>query len=89
MVKENKGRQPKFTVEEDTKLFEMVRTTGKNWIDMAQFFPGRNAINLKNRYYAALRKKNLDEGSEKGVKTTSSEEKISEEKKVEEIGGEK
>lgn len=52
-------KRQKFTHEEDLKLIAAIDEIGMNWIKIAETFPNREAIMLKNRYYSHIRKYNL------------------------------
>ena len=45
-----KLNKSEWTEEEDEFLLEMIQHTGKRWVKIASFFPGRTDQMLKNRY---------------------------------------
>jgi len=52
-------RRIKFTHQEDLMIAKYFDKYGSNWSEMAQFFPDRSAIMLKNRYYSFIRKRDV------------------------------
>ena len=49
-----KLNKSEWTEEEDEFLLEMIQHTGKHWVKIASFFPGRTDQMLKNRYYRLI-----------------------------------
>ena len=47
-----------WTEIEDRSLEEKINIYGFKWVFLTQFFPGRSANNIKNRWYRHLLKKN-------------------------------
>jgi len=52
-------RRTKFTHREDLMIAKYFDKFGSNWTKMAEFFPDRTAIMLKNRYYSFIRKRDV------------------------------
>jgi hypothetical protein len=46
-----------WTIEEDEKLMESVQKHGTQWRLISKSFEGRNAVNIKNRWYYYLSKR--------------------------------
>jgi len=72
------NRSP-FTIAEKRILVEAVAREGTKWSEISKLLPGRSKSQIKNVYYAFLRKKHKvsenvfsEEGNENGVRTSSS-----------------
>jgi hypothetical protein len=48
-----------FTLEEDENLFFYAEIYNQKWKNIVHFFPGRNSIQLKNRYRCLKGKNNI------------------------------
>ena len=48
----------KWSVEEDTSIFNMFQSQGPKWAYIAKFLPGRTENSIKNRFYSTIRKMN-------------------------------
>jgi len=60
MTQENyKEQRVKFSRKEDLILAKYFAVYGYEWDKIAKYFPSRNSMMIKNRYYAGIRKKNL------------------------------
>jgi NADPH-dependent 7-cyano-7-deazaguanine reductase QueF len=52
----NSGRKcENFTEEEDRKIFELYQLVGPRWVKIAQIFPGRTSVDVRNRCLRILR----------------------------------
>lgn len=49
-----------WTIEDDALLVQCHQLYGTDWAKIAEFFPGRTNNDVKNRYNAHLKKKELD-----------------------------
>lgn len=49
-----------WSIEEDALLVQYHQLYGSDWAKIAEFFPGRTNNDVKNRYNAHLKKKELD-----------------------------
>ena len=73
-------RKAPWTDEEDKLLDLKYQEYGRNWMKMVPFFNGRNANNLKNRFYRHHKNVPVMVESDKGIdqsKTIKTEENIS------------
>lgn len=55
----------KWTAEEDYLLYEKFQEYGTQWAKITQFFPGKNANNIKNRWNYSVSRLNFDGQSTK------------------------
>lgn len=55
----------KWTAEEDYLLYEKFQEYGTQWAKITQFFPGKNANNIKNRWNYSVSRLNFDGQSSK------------------------
>jgi hypothetical protein len=58
----------KFTHQEDLKLVDLIQNFGMQWERIAEEFPGRCSVMVKNRYYSYIRKNHIFEKLLKEVK---------------------
>ena len=49
-------KKGKWSVEEDTSIFNMFQSAGPKWAYIAKFLPGRTENSIKNRFYSTIRK---------------------------------
>jgi len=50
----------KFIHKEDLLIVKLMKEHGTNWVKIAESFPGRDAIMIKNRYYSFIKKNRLE-----------------------------
>jgi len=52
-------KRVRFTLSEDLMIAKYFKIYGTDWQQISTYFTGRNAVMLKNRYYAHIRKRGL------------------------------
>ena len=61
-----------WTVEEDRTIIRLQAEMGNSWSKIAKFLPGRNDNSVKNRWYSALIRHNVDSLKRSSESTTES-----------------
>lgn len=64
------NQRAKFTCEDDVKLKQCVDQQGLNWVKIAESFPGKCPLSLRNRYYAKIRSSSDTASKSSDTKTT-------------------
>jgi hypothetical protein len=53
----NHGPPEPRTPEDDSRLYTLERQFGCKWKQLQRFFPGRTVVQVKNRWYSVLAKR--------------------------------
>ena len=69
-----------WTVEEDRTIIRLQAEMGNSWSKIAKFLPGRNDNSVKNRWYSALIRHNVDSLKPSELLTITSKDAENEEK---------